>query len=469
MFFDAGRDSDQRRRTALTSSSSEAMGERLSTFDIDLMRAVPRFGTPGETSEVVVLAPPLAHARNRTIMRFMDGESPRCAANRCAERLGWHAHCDVCGLCPGIVPGDEPSGWWLVRTWRPPDEDRGPESTYWLCPGCLPDVRRIVERSAAIGEEALACLLQRGDDHAHCHGCGRCEGANRDAEALLPVGWWNLAVRLLGSHDETTTSRFRLCPSCTEWVWSVTNEELSADAIVRTGRGFHSIDEMATAFYDHIVASLADRDEETRLSRLLLRTPSTPDLLFKRGRIRLNRRDYRGAVADFTRAIRFAPEDALYYRERAVALHSGGRTAEALEDLAAALRLNDADGEAHAMCAQLLAPTDASAAARHRELALKADPEIPTRWFRQALILLEHRDRAGDEEAVGSIDRAIVNACWAVLSLDEKHARTHAVLAIADANLGRWDDAKPRAVFALVLAPEDELVQELARRVLGEG
>ncbi len=398
----------------------------------------------------------------------MDGESLGSKAARCADRLGWHAHCDVCGHCPGIVPGGEPPGWWLVRTWRPPDEDRGPESTYWLCAGCLPAVRRIVERSDAIREETLACRIARGGEHAHCRGCGLCEGAVRSAEALLPAGWWNLAVRPLGTHDEATTSRFQLCPSCTRWVWSVTNEDLSEEAIVQIRRGFDSFDDMAEALCGHVVASLADRDEEAHLSRLILRAPSSPDLLFKRGKIRLNRGRTRGAIADFTRAIALAPEVAPHYRERAVALHADGRTAEALKDLADALRINDADGEAHAMCAQILAPTDASAAARHRAIALKVDPEIPTRWFRQALILLDHRDRCGDDEekSAGHLDRAIVDACSAVLFLDEKHARAHAVLALMDAKSGRLEDARPRAALALVLAPDDDLVKELARRVL---
>src|SRR6185369_6151014 len=92
------------------------------------------------------------------------------------------------------------------------------------------------------------------------------------------------------------------------------------------------------------------------LDRVIAARPERPEPRMLRGRLRLERQDCRGALADFTAAEAAAPKDAIAWGSAALARLCLGDRAGAVRDLRQSLALNPNQPEVTRALAQIGGP-----------------------------------------------------------------------------------------------------------------
>ncbi|MBA4210519.1 MAG: hypothetical protein C0454_13410 [Parvibaculum sp.] len=101
--------------------------------------------------------------------------------------------------------------------------------------------------------------------------------------------------------------------------------------------------------------------------------------LLNRGVAYKSTRDYERAIADYTEALRLAPEDALLYQNRANAYREKGNIAPALADIEKSIALNpDSAGAWYVRGALAEALGNGTVARRYYMTALGLDPDNET-------------------------------------------------------------------------------------------
>ncbi len=140
------------------------------------------------------------------------------------------------------------------------------------------------------------------------------------------------------------------------------------------------------------------------LDALVSDKPGDPDFLFWRGRVRLDQKDYQGALNDLTESIRLDPKDAmtpLYWRGRAY-LWSGDKD-HAIADFDEAVRLEpqSVDALSSKCWGRLNANRELDVALAACDAALALAPKDLLPLFYRAIILLKQGDNTG---AVGAFD-----------------------------------------------------------------
>ena len=181
---------------------------------------------------------------------------------------------------------------------------------------------------------------------------------------------------------------------------------------------------------------------------------------YNRGQLKYDQGNYIGAVTDFSRAIDLQPGDAGYYNSRGHAEYRLGQLREALTDYDRAVQLDPNDASA------LLNRGDAyreqsmygRAAADYRD-AVRLNPKLGRAYLNTAWIMA-----TCPESQYRDPDRGLAAAQKAIEIDGDKDYRYLDTLAAAQANAGKFDDAKATIARAISAAPE-KVASKLQQRL----
>ncbi|HEY2883365.1 MAG TPA: tetratricopeptide repeat protein [Pirellulales bacterium] len=201
-------------------------------------------------------------------------------------------------------------------------------------------------------------------------------------------------------------------------------------------------------------ASLGDtKDALDDFNAVIKANPKYANAWYNRGELKYEEGDFNGAVQDYNQALMLEPGDPGFYNSRGHALYRLQRFREALNDYNQAVRIDPNDAAA------LVNRGDAfrdlgqypQAAADYRE-AVRINPKLGRAYLSTAWLMATCADsRFRDpDKAVSAAQRAI--------DLDgDTDYRYLDTLAAAQANAGRFDDAKATAAKAVKAAPASEV------------
>lgn len=204
--------------------------------------------------------------------------------------------------------------------------------------------------------------------------------------------------------------------------------------------------------------AMSDFDTVVRLN------PGYANAWFNRGELKYDQGDFAGALQDYNQAVQLQSGDSGFYISRAHALYRLGRSGEAMRDYNRAVQINPNDatallnrGDAYREMAQYQ-----QAASDYRE-AIRINPKLGRAYLSAAWLMATCPDARYRET-----DKAISAAQKAIELDGEKDYRYLDTLAAAQANAGRFEDAKNSATQAVSAAPSKELAHVRQRLELYE-
>ena len=258
--------------------------------------------------------------------------------------------------------------------------------------------------------------------------------------------------------DGTHTPLAEKCPGAPEWLRRAIESALAHDPAARPADGFALARALGGAGAGRsrraplaiglVVAGVAAAILAGARGRVLLveerRPAASPARFVASGMARAGARDWKGAIADFTRAIEQDPKLAQAWKGRAWARGECDDDAGALADATAAIALDARDAEAWAYRGtartHLRQVTEAIADFTH---AIELDSRLAMAWGNRGTARLAQRDFAGAAED-------LARAC----ALDETHASPWMSLGDCRLELGDLDGAVAAASRAIGLAPD---------------
>ena len=171
---------------------------------------------------------------------------------------------------------------------------------------------------------------------------------------------------------------------------------------------------------------------------------------YNRGELKYDQGDYQGAVQDLSRAIDLEPQDAAYYNSRGHAEYRLGQLREALMDYDRAVQIdpNDASAVVNRGDAYREQSMYGRAAADYRD-AIRLNPKLGRAYLQTAWIMA-----TCPEQQYRDADRGLAAAEKAIELDGDKDYRYLDTLAAAQANAGKFDDAKATESRAISRAPE---------------
>jgi len=186
-----------------------------------------------------------------------------------------------------------------------------------------------------------------------------------------------------------------------------------------------------------------------QITAYMAQNPGLSDTVRERGNVRMELRDYKGAVADYSEAIRLdGPHKALSYYGRGLARSKLADLTAAADDLRQAMTLDRSleqdQAEGRAELAQILLRLgDPAAAIVEYDKAIERDPNRLSLYLRRALA---HTAAGDDARAEADYTRA--------LELDSRCAEALAGRAHVRAAMGRHDEAEADTHRAISIEPE---------------
>jgi len=208
-------------------------------------------------------------------------------------------------------------------------------------------------------------------------------------------------------------------------------------------------------------AQQGDRDKALAdFNRTIQLEPNFPNAWFNRGGISFERGDFKSAAADFGRVIRLKRDDAEAYASRGRAYCRLSRHAEALADFNQAIRLDPKDPAGYVDRADLFLDVGRweEAAGDYRE-AVRLDQQFGLAYLGVAWIMATCPD-----PRFRNAETAIKSAAKAIELDGTRDPRYLATLAAAQANAGRFDEAKATIQKAIEIAPK-EAVEPLKKQL----
>jgi tetratricopeptide (TPR) repeat protein len=195
------------------------------------------------------------------------------------------------------------------------------------------------------------------------------------------------------------------------------------------------------------------KDAFEDFSAVIRINPSYANAWYNRGELKYDQADYSGAVRDYTQAIQLTPSDAAFFNSRGHANYRMGQFREALADYNRAVQLDPKDAGALVNRGDAYRDQNVfGAAAADYKDAIKIDPKLgraflSTAWLMATCPDSRYRDA---EKAVAAAQKAI--------ELDGDGDFNYLdTLAAAQANAGRFDEAKTTIQKAMAIAPKDML------------
>lgn len=200
--------------------------------------------------------------------------------------------------------------------------------------------------------------------------------------------------------------------------------------------------------------AIADFDRAIRLNS------GYANAWYNRGQLKYDQADYLGAVQDYSRAIDLQSNDAGYYNSRGHAEYRLGQLREALMDYdrAAQIDPNDAATLVNRGDAYREQSLYGRAAADYRD-AIRLNPKLGRAYLSTAWIMA-----TCPESQYRDADRGLAAAQKAIELDGDKDYRYLDTLAAAQANAGKFDDAKATQSRAVGEAPE-KVASKLQQRL----
>jgi tetratricopeptide (TPR) repeat protein len=137
----------------------------------------------------------------------------------------------------------------------------------------------------------------------------------------------------------------------------------------------------------------------------LVAQASKADEFLRQGTQKLDRQDYRGAIADFTQAIKVDPNNALAYTARGISRLRIKDDRGAIEDFTEAVRLNPNDALAYTVRGEAYSNLEQHATAlEDYNRAISLDPKYGYAYYRRGVTHLELKN---DRGALEDLNEAI--------------------------------------------------------------
>ncbi len=189
--------------------------------------------------------------------------------------------------------------------------------------------------------------------------------------------------------------------------------------------------------------AVADFDRAIRMN------PDYANAWYNRGELKYGQGDYLGAIQDYSRAIDLQSNDAGFYNSRGHAEYRLGQLREALMDYDRAVQIdpNDASSLVNRGDAYREQSIYGRAAADYRD-AIRLNPKLGRAYLSTAWIMA-----TCPEQQYRDSDRGLAAAQKAIELDGDKDYRYLDTLAAAQANAGKFDDAKATQARAISEAP----------------
>ncbi|MBX9789395.1 MAG: tetratricopeptide repeat protein [Pirellulales bacterium] len=212
------------------------------------------------------------------------------------------------------------------------------------------------------------------------------------------------------------------------------------------------------AMQGQLEAAIADFDLTIKLN------PNYANAHFNRGELLYEQGAYEAAINDYNRALRLAPRDSSAYNSRGHAYYKLGNYRQALADYSYAIRLDPQNaaaytnrGDAYGDIARF------EEAARDYRAAIRIDPKLG-RAYQSAAWLMATCPR----EQYRNAQYALMAANKAIELDGEGDYRYLDTLAAAQANAGKFDEAKATEQRVVEMAPPDAVETYKERLALYE-
>jgi tetratricopeptide (TPR) repeat protein len=402
----------------------------------------------------------------------------------------------ICLAMVGAIPlGDLATAH---AQYQRPDETSSVDDGSSVADGSAVDDGSAVNDSSSVAEESAVTGDSSVDDGSISgSGIGRAEDEATGAPATIPVGPParpdDLVARAedLSKTAKTVEQYTEVVSLCDQALadgpsqkWEAYAHKLAAWALNRRGEMRAADGEDAAALEDfeasirhdskrwqaihnrgvshamqgQLEAAIADFDLTIKLN------PNYANAHFNRGELLYEQGAYEAAINDYNRALRLAPRDSAAYNSRGHAYYKLGNYRQALADYSYAIRLDPQNaaaytnrGDAYGDLARF------EEAARDYRAAIRIDPKLG-RAYQSAAWLMATCPR----EQYRNAQYALMAANKAIELDGEGDYRYLDTLAAAQANAGKFDEAKATEQRVVEMAPPDTIETYKARLALYE-